>query len=281
MQDYLLTPGEQQRLVDFLNDGKGLYIEGNDFGYMHQSTTLLQMFGITWGGAGNYSHNVQTLNGQADTAHHGIEMAYTYGVGYPDQWVDSFHPNGADILARCQLGHGRVSAYAGPGGNYRAIHSAYWFGAMRNSTSTHTKAQVMAAYVSYLRCDSLVCGVVNEIPASTGGDVKLMLETVPAVAGRMYGILGTRSGTSPGWNLGSLTVPLNKDNFTFIVHGMWNTNLFQNFRGTLDASGRAIGTIHIGGPIGSSHIGTTMHYAFVLLQPINQTSNPVEVVIVP
>jgi hypothetical protein len=277
MSDYKLTAGQQQQLVDFLNDGKGLYIGGNDFGYFNGNDPIYKMFGCTY--LGDHT-NITSLDGQADTLMQDSGINYA-GAGYPDDYLDWFASDGGDLIFKCQSNLGRAVAYSGPDGSYRAIHQAFWFGAMKDAGATYTKDEIMAAYMNYLKGDTLVCGVADEIPASAGGDVNLMIETVPAVSGRTYGILGSRSGTSPGWNLGSVTVPLNKDNFTTWVHDRWNTNLLQNFRGTLDAKGRAIGTIHIGGPISSSHIGTTMNFAFVLLQPINQTSNPVEVQIVP
>jgi len=53
MTDYALTAGQQQQLVDFLNDGKGLFIDGNDFGYFHNANTIYKMFGCSYLGDSN------------------------------------------------------------------------------------------------------------------------------------------------------------------------------------------------------------------------------------
>jgi len=64
----------------------------------------------------------------------------------------------------------------------------------------------------------------------------------PNDAGKMY-ILGASFGSRPGFPIGNRTVPLNLDDlFTIsqIIPG-----IFQNFRGTLSASGQAVASVNI------------------------------------
>ena len=282
MTDYQLTAGQQQQIIDFLSAGNSVYLEGNDFGYFHKGNAVYSAFGITYVGDGNSANNVMAVTGQQDVLAQGMGLNYTYGLAYPDQYVDYFSPNvmgGADILCRCQLSNGRLSAYTA-GGAYRAMHSSFWFGAMKNALGTHTKTEVMAAYMRFLSGDSLVLGMDTEVSAASGGTVNLFLETASTKGNRQFGILGSVTGTSPGFNAGSVTVPLNYDVFTDIVILFWNTPVFENFLGTLDSKGRAMSVLNAAA-IDPSAVGVTMNVAFVLANPIDFASNAAPVTIVP
>ncbi len=52
-------------------------------------------------------------------------------------------------------------------------------------------------------------------------------------------VVGSLSGTSPGFGLGALHVPLNVDSYTAWMLGAANTGPFAGTFGTLDALGRA------------------------------------------
>jgi hypothetical protein len=282
MSDYALTAGQQQLIIDFLNAGKSVYIEGNDFGYFHKSHAIYSMFGITFVADGAGSNNVMALTGQAGVLTEGMGLNYTYGAAYPDQYVDEFKANvlgGADILCQCQKGAGRLSAFTA-GGTYRAMHSSFWFGAMKNVLGTHDKQEVMAAYLRFLSGDSLVLGMDTEVSAASGGTVNMFLETEAAKGNRQFGILGSVTGTSPGFNAGFVTVPLNYDVFTDIVILFWNTPVFENFLGTLDGKGRASAALNATA-IDPVAVGVTLDFAYILANPIDFASNPAPVTIVP
>lgn len=282
MGDYALTAGQQQLIGDFLSAGKSVYLEGNDFGYYHKSHAVYSMFGITYVGDGASSNNVMAVTGQQDVLTQGMGLNYTYGTAYPDQYVDFFKANvmgGADILCQCQQGNGRLSAYTA-GGAYRAIHSSFWFGAMKNALGTHKKTEVMAAYMRFLSGDSLVLGMDTEVSAASGGRVNMFLETESTKGNRQFGILGSVTGTNPGFNAGSVNVPLNYDVFTDIVILFWNTPVFDNFLGTLDGNGRAKAVLNAGA-IDPAAVGVTLNFAYILANPIDFASNAAPVVIVP
>ncbi len=90
----------------------------------------------------------------------------------------------------------------------------------------------------------------------------------------------TLSGTSPGFPYGTVTLPLNIDDYTrFTAQNSNSTNL-QNTRGLLSVSGEALARIRI--PPGSTElVGLTMHHAFILLDAKNYASNAVELLITP
>lgn len=278
MTDYALTAGQQQLLSNFLNDGKSIYLEGNDFGYYHGNTALYKMFGCNYLG----DHAViSTLDGQTETISNPAATSYL-STGYTDDYLDYIgDANGGTLCFLSQDRKGRVVSYCGPNGSYRAIHCAYWFGAQKNTGASHTKAQIMAGYMNFLKGDTLLTDLGPEISAKDGGQVQLMLEQPASEANRAYAIVGTTSGTTPGFVYGPVTIPINYDIFTALVINKWNSVLFTNFVNYLDGNGHACAFINFGKGPGSGHVGTTMNFAYVLADPIDVASNPVEVPIVP
>ncbi len=282
MSDYQLTSGQQTSLINFLNDGKGIYVGGNDFGYFQKNTNFYKMFGCTYVGDGSYINNVQNLTGQTGTLMEGAQINYTYGSAYPDQYVDYISSNGGDILFKCQKNYGRAVAYAGSDGSYRAIHSTFWFGAMKDSGATCNKAKIMAAYMRYLSGDSMVVAVENEISVSSGGQANLMLEGGASMAGRSYGVLGSLSGTTPGFDYGSVHIPLNVDAAFNQIHNNWNSSNLVDFQSTLDASGRGSALLDTPASVLNPGLaGQTLHLAWVTMSPVNFASNATGVQFVP
>ncbi len=280
MSDYELTAGQQQELSDFLNSGKSIYLEGNDFGYYHKNDPFYKMFGCTYVGDGNSSSNVMNLTGINDSLADAVAIDYTYGTPYPDQYVDYIASSGGDMLFACQGNRNRAVAYSGPNGTYRAIHSAFWFGAMKNAGATDSKKKIMAAYMRFLMQETLVVGVQDEVSVYNGGEVELMLETNPNAAGRSYAVLGSLSGTTPGTPVGSVILPLNYDAFFAFVQNRLNSNTFYDFYGQVDTSGRALATLNVTTPVNPALAGMTVNFAFLLLAPANFASNaaPVQLV---
>lgn len=120
------------------------------------------------------------------------------------------------------------------------------------------------------------------ISESTGAVVNFSLDATVANAGRKYLLLGSGTGTSPGFPLpgGHVVLPLNWDVFTDIVVSLVNTALFPGFLGILDPSGQSTAQI-VCPPLPSGYAGFVMNYAYCLNNPFDAVSNPVEVVIVP
>jgi hypothetical protein len=105
------------------------------------------MFGCTYAGDGNATANVQNVTGQAGSIAEGYTHDYLYGLG-PDFYVDAIVANGGTIFFKSQDNVGRAVSYNGPSGMYRAIHSTFIFGALRDAAST--KTMLMTQYVDYL-----------------------------------------------------------------------------------------------------------------------------------
>jgi hypothetical protein len=89
------------------------------------------------------------------------------------------------------------------------------------------------------------------------------------------------SGTDPGTLLpgGLVTIPLNRDWFTDFILARLNSGPFQEFFGSLNASGSA--TAQLNAPPVPGYAGVTMHYAYALNNPWDFVSNPVAIEVVP
>jgi hypothetical protein len=103
----------------------------------------------------------------------------------------------------------------------------------------------------------------TRISTTTGGTQHLYLNAGAANAGNTYFVLGSISGTAPGFPFGSVTVPLNPDTFTLITLTYPNAGPFGNTLGTLDAEGRALSTITI--PAIGQGAGLTIDWAYIAL----------------
>jgi len=116
-----------------------------------------------------------------------------------------------------------------------------------------------------------------------GGEVNFSLKADTPNGGRNYILLGSVTGTAPGFPLpgGYVTLPLNWDFFSEFIGSLINTTLFSNFMGDLDASGEATAMLDTLAPLPPGALGYVMHFAYALRGPWNFVSNPVVVEIVP
>ncbi|MCP4771367.1 MAG: hypothetical protein GY879_08150 [Planctomycetes bacterium] len=101
-----------------------------------------------------------------------------------------------------------------------------------------------------------------------------------------YQLLANRAGIDIGVTLnGGMHLPLNHDDFMQRVYRNSNSASFQNFAGQLDADGKATATFNSFGAISPSLVGTTLHFAYVLGDPmtgvVDFVSNPVAIEIIP
>lgn len=103
----------------------------------------------------------------------------------------------------------------------------------------------------------------TSISTTSGGTQRLFLNAGAANAGNTYFVLGSVSGTAPGFHFGPVLVPLNPDTFTLITLTYPNVGPFGSTLGTLDASGRALSTITI--PPASPGAGLTIHWSYLAL----------------
>ena len=138
---------EQQRLVDFLDSGKAVYVEGVDFGSDHYYTELFSYFGCNYLGDG-FTNNVQYLMGLSGTFTAGLQFSYQYGAD-TDYLVDQIDENEGTLFFVSQDGIGRGVCYDGED-QYRTIFTSTLFGAMIEGPEISTKAYLMENYLNYL-----------------------------------------------------------------------------------------------------------------------------------
>jgi hypothetical protein len=120
----------------------------------------------------------------------------------------------------------------------------------------------------------------DSISVAAPAPVYLDLDVGPARVGRIYIILGSVSGTSPGFMLpGGVILPLNYDLFTNYVLNNLNTAFFVDFLGNLDGKGTAQATLNLVPP--PDAIGFVLYFAFALGRPFDFASYPLSVEIVP
>jgi Tol biopolymer transport system component len=131
------------------------------------------------------------------------------------------------------------------------------------------------------RVDELVCDH-SEVSAALGGEVRFSLLAGLINSKREYLLLGSTSGTSPGYPLpgGYAVLPLNWDAFTAAICTGINLPVFSDFLGLLDITSRRQAFLNIP-PLSPAFIGTEMHFAYTLGDPFDFVSNPVLIEIAP
>ncbi|MHC4945528.1 MAG: hypothetical protein ACYTG7_21150, partial [Planctomycetota bacterium] len=92
---------------------------------------------------------------------------------------------------------------------------------------------------------------------------------------RPYHLLGSMSGTSPGFPLpGGVTLPLNWDLFMDITWNNAYPPMFVDFVGVLDGEGEATAAFDTLGQF-EDYLGVTLHFAFTLTDAYDYASNAV------
>jgi hypothetical protein len=79
----------------------------------------------------------------------------------------------------------------------------------------------------------------SSVPVATGGTQAMHLDAGPANAGNLYIVVGSLSGTRPGFDFGGQHVPLNMDGWFNLTLQAANSAVLSNTMGVLDAQGRA------------------------------------------
>jgi hypothetical protein len=112
-------------------------------------------------------------------------------------------------------------------------------------------------------CASLFVDV-QEISIVPGGTQTLTLEAGAANAGRVYLLLGSFSGTTPGFPLGGVTLALNPDSYTNLLLATGGSPL-TGLVGVLDAAGNATESFILPGGIAPiSMLTIEAHHAYVV-----------------
>jgi len=120
---------------------------------------------------------------------------------------------------------------------------------------------------------------IREVSLANAGVQTMSLAAGTQNAGKIYLLLGSLSGTTPGLMLGSLRLPLNVDAYFSLLLTAPNTPLLFPSLGQLDASGNATAKFTAVPQIPPSLVGSTFQHAYVVLSqtPFDLVSNPAPV----
>ncbi len=123
-----------------------------------------------------------------------------------------------------------------------------------------------------------------QISVATGGQHSLTLTAPQEYGGSLYLVLGSSSGTVPGWTLDGVFVPLQIfDPYFLFIASSPNVPPFINTLGSLSPDGTASAAIAV--PSCQSELaGVTLHHAYVLFGSsleVVYASNPVPLELVP
>ncbi|MHC4515657.1 MAG: hypothetical protein ACYS5W_18415, partial [Planctomycetota bacterium] len=119
----------------------------------------------------------------------------------------------------------------------------------------------------------------HEIVVKQGGTQKLTLDAGKQHANRSYWVIGSVTGTKPGFTLAGLHFPLNfPDPYMDLTLGLFNTGPWVNFRKKLDGNGRATALLNVP-QYSKSFTPLTLHHAYLVYdaQGWYMVSNPVPV----
>jgi hypothetical protein len=98
---------------------------------------------------------------------------------------------------------------------------------------------------------------------------KQVINAGPAYAGHIYWVLGTTSGTEPGFLYGSIAVPLNPDPYVAFTLSHPNSSLMPQSVGVLDAEAKGVSWfIWPDGFVSPALVGLEVHHACGLIDPL-------------
>jgi hypothetical protein len=159
---------------------------------------------------------------------------------------------------------------------------------VRYSATDNPKSSVVEAALDDLTLERIATDASSlwadgySIPVSTGAVIRFNIDAGPGNAGRAYLLLGTLSGTCPGFVLpGGAVLPLKWDAFTDLLLVLSNSPACQNFMAELDPEGTAVAVLDTLGGLDPAAIGLRAHFASVLGNPYDFVSNPVPVEFAP
>lgn len=137
-----LTDNQGDRLVEFLNNGGRLYMEGGDTWYYDTQTAAHNMFHIS--GLADGSNDLSTIDGQVASFTDGLSFAYSGDNNY----IDHISANDTAVLIFKNQSPAYGTAVAFDGGIYKTIGASFEFAGLVDET-TSTKKLLMQKYLEF------------------------------------------------------------------------------------------------------------------------------------
>ncbi len=141
--NYVLGDTESQLLVDYLDMGGNVYMEGSDTWYFDLATPVHTYFNIN--GVADGSADCATVRGAAGTFTDGMNFTYTGNNSY----IDHLAPIGSafTILSNVTPAYDACVAY--DSGSYRTIGCSFDFAGLSGGSARETQAELMAAMLEF------------------------------------------------------------------------------------------------------------------------------------
>lgn len=190
----VITTDEQNDLVDYIDpsvgDGKPTMVEGNDFGYMYDGTTLYKLYRSDYKGDGApyTTGNIDTLYGLSGMFAEGETLKYDYH-DLVDNYVDSINAiDPARNILRSTNGSKRWTAINsvgyGLGWKQRAqgstIYNSFMLSSIKSNTHPHTYAEYYRRCLGFLglNCQPEPITTLEAYTGSSEGQVTINWQVV-------------------------------------------------------------------------------------------------------
>ena len=109
---------------------------------------------------------------------------------------------------------------------------------------------------------------VSSVSVATGGTQSLALQAGVEYANRLYWLVGSMTGTTPGVVIDGVVLPLVPDAWFTTTLLEANSGPFGNTLGTLDSAGEAAATITVPAGLDPSLAGVRLHHAYAVIDPV-------------
>ncbi len=154
-----LSMSQRDRLMDYMDSGGPLYIEGGEVGNTYAYTPFYDYLGVEYVDDGRPKAEGNVNEALGTNSLDGIDLEYPpYMSENPDNFIDELREEGDNaemVMVSKRPGNqsnGRVVWFADPNGSSRVVYSSIIFGGLKDGTSGN-KNQLMGQYVAFLKIE--------------------------------------------------------------------------------------------------------------------------------
>jgi hypothetical protein len=156
-----ISVSQRDRLMNYMDSGGPLYIEGGEVGNTYAFTPFYNYLGVEYVDDGRPKAEGNVNEALGTNSLDGIDLEYApYMSENPDNFIDELREDGVNaemVMVSKRSGNqsnGRVVWYANTTfDSYRVVYSSIIFGGFRDGTSDN-KDQLMGQYIAFLKIGS-------------------------------------------------------------------------------------------------------------------------------